>query len=55
MKISSMMDKTVVNGMSGVISGVSQSVTEVNMNVGNQDPNRAIRLNGNQAQGDYQG
>lgn len=54
-KISSMMDKTVVNGMSGVISGVSQSVTEVNMNVGNQDPNRAIRLNGNQAQGDYQG
>ena len=54
-KISSMMDKTVVNGVSGMMTGVAQTVTEVNVNVGDQDPNRAIRLDGNKAQGDYQG
>ena len=54
-KISSMMDKTVITGMTGMVSGVAQSVTEINMNIGDQDPNKAIRLNGNKAQGDYQG
>lgn len=54
-KISSMMDKTVISGVSGMVSGVAQSVTEVNMNVGDTDPNRAITLNGNKASGGYQG
>ena len=54
-KISSMMDKTVISGVSGMVSGVAQSVTEVNMNVGDTDPNRAITLNGNKAAGGYQG
>lgn len=54
-KISSMMDKTVISGVSGMVSGVAQSVTEVNMNVGDVDPNRAITLNGNKAAGSYQG
>lgn len=54
-KISSMMDKTVISGVSGMVSGVAQSVTEVNMNVGDADPNRAIRLDGNKAAGSYQG
>ncbi len=54
-KISSMMDKTVISGVSGMVSGVAQSVTEVNMNVGDMDPNRAITLNGNKASGGYQG
>ena len=54
-KISSMMDKTVISGVSGMVSGVAQSVTEVNMNVGDTDPNRAIRLDGNKAAGSYQG
>ena len=54
-KISSVMDKTVIGATTGMISGVAQTVTEVNMTVGNQDPNRAINLNGNKAQGDYQG
>ncbi len=54
-KISSMMDKTVISGVSGMVSGVAQSVTEVNMNVGDVDPNRAITLNGNKASGGYQG
>lgn len=53
--ISSAMDKTVVSGVSGMMTGVAQTVTNVNMNVGNMDPNRAITLNGNKAQGDYQG
>lgn len=54
-KISSMMDKTVISGVSGMVSGVAQSVTEVNMNIGDTDPNRAITLNGNKAAGGYQG
>ena len=54
-KIWSMMDKTVISGVSGMVSGVAQSVTEVNMNVGDTDPNRAITLNGNKASGGYQG
>ena len=54
-KISSMMDKTVISGVSGMVSGVAQSVTEVNMNIGDTDPNRAITLNGNKASGGYQG
>nr|DAN24026.1 MAG TPA: hypothetical protein [Caudoviricetes sp.] len=54
-KISSMMDKTVISGVSGMVSGVAQSVTEVNMNIGDADPNRAITLNGNKAAGGYQG
>lgn len=53
--ISSAMDKTVVSGVSGMMTGVAQTVTNVHMNVGNMDPNRAITLNGNKAQGDYQG
>ena len=53
--ISSAMDKTVVSGVSGMMTGVAQTVTNVNMNIGNMDPNRAITLNGNKAQGDYQG